>query len=89
VNFVSKITKLQRFVSAGNKPLPKVAGIYEYFRDGKWYVGQTNNIARRIAEHERKHGKEMISNIRYKELRKSTAKTRRVQEHKKSTSVVE
>lgn len=79
---VSKITKLQRFVSAGNKPMPKVAGVYEYLRDGKWYVGQTNNLARRIAEHERKFGKDVISNIRYKELNKSTAKTRRVHEQK-------
>jgi hypothetical protein len=74
---VSKVTRSGRIVSAGKKPLPKVGGVYEYLRDGKWYVGQSNNIARRMAEHKRKWGDDSITKVRYKEMPGKTKLQRR------------
>ena len=64
-------------VSAGSKPLPKIAGVYEYKVKKKWYVGETNDIARRMSEHARSWPNDKITKIRYKTMPGKTKFERR------------
>jgi hypothetical protein len=55
----------------------KGPGIYEFEVKGKVYVGQSNNVARRLREHSRKYGPDSISNIRVRKMPNSNRLDRR------------
>jgi RHS repeat-associated protein len=75
-------TKVQKVEQASVVALPKVEGIYEFYVNKKWYVGQTNNLERRLSEHRRSWGKQgnKIEKVIFTELPGSTALERRLLE---------
>ena len=76
------VGKSKKVIETVETVLPKAEGVYDFFVNGKRYVGQSNNIHRRIQEHKRywkKKGFE-ISDIQFTELPGSNSLSRRLLE---------
>ena len=77
MELASTILKTRKFVKVTQDAVPAVEGVYEYLIKGKWYVGQSKNLARRLAEHKRQWKVKEFDQIRIKTMKGSSSSSRR------------
>jgi hypothetical protein len=76
------LSKSKNAIQAIEKIAPKAEGVYEFWVDGKKYIGQSNNIARRMQEHKRYWASQnkTITDLDFTVMKGSTSYERRYQE---------
>jgi RHS repeat-associated protein len=82
-NFIPEVTIRPKYdYSTATSKLKKVKGVYEIkMKDGSVYVGESNNIGRRLKQHRKKFG-ENVESVQYREVKDGSKFDREVLEQR-------